>query len=42
MSSISLCVVNPALSFSFAMALRYSFERGACADLLEKAVGKLT
>jgi 3-isopropylmalate dehydrogenase len=32
-------VANPIASvLSFAMALRYSFERGACADLLEKAV----
>ena len=32
-------VANPIASvLSFAMALRYSFERGACADLLDKAV----
>ena len=30
---------NPIASIlSFAMALRYTFDRGACADLLEKAV----
>ncbi|HEX7775760.1 MAG TPA: isocitrate/isopropylmalate family dehydrogenase, partial [Parvibaculum sp.] len=30
---------NPIASvLSFAMALRYTFDRGACADLLEKAV----
>src|SRR5690606_1760983 len=32
-------VANPLASIlSFAMALRYTFDRGACADLLEKAV----